>query len=450
MFRKMNGDIYEQKEINRMLKKKTYVAGLFLAAFMIIMSTAFASDTAVLTLDESINLALKNNEQIKAAVSGVEVAKWNLEKTKSMKNISVDLSHTDAKIGGEYWQVFHIYDSPSNYFINSVTASMPLYTGERIENTIKQANLGSEISELQLQNTRQEIKYQVTQSYYNILACQNFQQVREEAVRQLSKHLKNVETQYAVGTVTKADVLRSEVELANAKQGLVTAKNNTKLSIAMFNKIVGLPIQQEIDIKDALKYDQYHYKLDDCIAYALQHRPDQIISQKAVKQAEAGVKVAESGKKLNISMDASYTTYDTKIDEFNTTQWMVGVTAHLNLFDGNVINAGIKASKGLLEQSKHQASDTSAAVELSVQQAYLNMVKAESNIATNKVAVDKANEDFSLAQARYSVNLGTNLDVVDAQVALTAAKTAYVESLYDYHVSKAALDKAMGKTVELN
>ncbi len=73
------------------------------------------------------------------------------------------------------------------------------------------------------------------------------------------------------------------------------------------------------------------------------------------------------------------------------------------------------------------------------------LTKAESNIATSRVAVDKTTEDFSLAQARYSVNLGTNLDVVDAQVELTAAKTAYIQSLYDYNVSKAALDKAMGK-----
>ena len=431
-----------------MRRRRTCIAGFIFAAFLMITAPVFAADRVALTLEKSIGLALNYNEQIKAAVSGAETAKWNLEKAKGAKRISVDLSHSDARIGGEYWQVFHIDESPSNYFVNSVTASWPLYSGGRIENTIKQAELGSEMSELYLQSAKQEIKYQVTQSYYNILACQNLQQVREESVRQLSGHLKNVEAQYAVGTVTKADVLRSEVELASAEQGLVTAKNNTRLAVAVFNKLVGLPIRQEVEIKDALTYEQYHYNLDDCISYALQHRPDRLGSQKAVKQAEAGVKAAEAGKKINLSMDASYNTYDTKINEFDTTQWMVGITARLNLLDGNVTNAGVKASKGLVEQYKHQANDTAAAVELSVQQAYLNMARAESNITTNKVAVDKANEDFALAQARYSVSLGTNLDVVDAQVALTAAKTAYIESLYDYNVSKAALDKAMGKHVE--
>ena len=72
------------------------------------------------------------------------------------------------------------------------------------------------------------------------------------------------------------------------------------------------------------------------------------------------------------------------------------------------------------------------------------MKKAESNIGTNQVAVEKGAEDFKLASARYGVNLGTNLDVVDAQMALTTARTAYIDSLYDYNVSKAALENAMG------
>ncbi|MDR3590684.1 MAG: TolC family protein [Negativicutes bacterium] len=428
-------------------KKKFFIAGLLLASFIVATPPAFAAEPVVLSLDESIKLALNNNEQIKAATSGTAVAKWNLAKARGANSISVDLFNNDQKLGGEYWQVFRIYEVPTSYYVNSVTASLPLYTGGRIENTIKQAKLGSDISELQLQNTKQEIKYQTTQSYYNILACQYFQQVRQAAVQQLTQHLKNVETQYAVGAITKADVLRSEVELANSRQSLVTAKNNTQLATAIFNKIVGLPIQTETAVKDVLNYEKNDYNLADCVAYALQHSPDKIVSQKAVKQAEAGIKVAESKKNLDVSMNASYNWYDTKIDEFNVKQWVVGVTLHLNVFDGNVTIAGIKAAQGLLDQTRHLAQDTAAAVELGVQQAYLNMVKAESNIATNKLAVDKATEDFALAQARYSVNLYTNLDVVDAQVALTAAKTAYVQSLYDYNVSRAALEKAMGIAV---
>lgn len=410
---------------------------------MAVTSTASAAENS-LTLEKSIALAMQNNDQIKAAGSNAEAAKWDLAKAKGAHSLFMNFSNTSAKIGGEYWQVFHVDDDPSSYFINTFSASLPLYTGGRIEHTIEQAKLGSTISDLQLKNTRQQIRYQVTQAYYMILACQNMQQAKADAVVQLKEHLHNVQLQLAVGSVAKTDVLRSEVALADAQQSLVTAENNTKVAIASFNKIVGRPIQDATEIAADMSCAPETYQLDECVEYALQHHSNRIASQKMVDQANEGVQIAKAGKRMNVSFDTSYATYDTKVDEFDTKQWMVGVTASMNIFDGNVTSAQVNSAKAKLEQVKHQANDTETTVEFDVQQAYLNMKKAESNIDTNKVAVDKANEDFKLASARYSVNLGTNLDVVDAQVALTTAKTAYINSLYDYNVSKAALERAMG------
>ena len=426
-----------------MLKKKSMMM-VVSSMLLLFMPAAFAESSAV-TLAESLEWALQNNEQIRSAASGAEAAKWELAKARGASSFSVDYTHTAAKIGGAYWQVFMVPDDPSSYFINSFSATIPLYSGGRIEHTIAQAKTGMQISELQVQNMKQQIRYQVTQAYYMILACRNMQQAKQEAVDQLLEHLKTVEQQFAVGTVAKADILRSEVALADAQQELVTAENNTKLAIASFNKIVGRPIKDDIQIEEDMTYVPESYDLDACMKYALLHRPDRLVAQKGIEQAEDGIAIANSGKKPNLSFSASYATYDTKINAFDTKQWQVGLTASINIFDGNITAANVNVAKAKLEQAKHQENDNESSVEFDVQQAFLNMKKAESNIKTNKVAVDKAKEDFMLAGARYGVNLGTNLDVVDAQVAMTNSKTAYIESMYDYNVSKAALEKAMGK-----
>lgn len=427
----------------KMLKKKS-MAVLFASLLLLSMPSAFAEQTDV-TLAQSIDWAMQNNEQIKAADSGAQAAKWDLAKAKGENDFTLNYSHTAAKIGGAYWKVFMVPDDPSSYFINAFSASLPLYSGGRIEHAIAQAKTGAQISDLELQNMKQQIRYQVTQAYYMILACKNVQEAKDEAVKQLNEHLQTVQQQFAVGTVAKADILRSEVALANAQQELVTAENNTKIAMASFNKIVGLPIRDAVQIKEDMSYTPENYDLDECISYALANRPDRMAVQKGVDQAKDGIEIAKSGKKPNLSFDASYATYDTKINEFDTKQWQVGLTASINIFDGNITSARVNSAKAKLEQAKHQESDNESSVEFEVQQAFLNMKKAESNIKTNKVAVDKAKEDFMLAGARYGVNLGTNLDVVDAQVALTTARTSYIESLYDYNVSKAALEKAMGK-----
>ncbi|WP_019554979.1 TolC family protein [Propionispira raffinosivorans] len=428
-----------------MLKKKITTICLF-GLFMGCSIHGFAAEHEnTLNLNECIDKALKQNQQINMAAHGLEAAKWQLAEMKGAREFSLNFSHTSSKIGGEYWSVYHIENVPSSYFTNSFSASMPIYTGGRIEGGIDQAKLGVEISDLGLQNTRQQIKYQVTQSYYMILACQNYEDAKAEAVKQLQEHLKNVNEQFAVGVVARADILRSEVALANAQQEFVTAKNNTKIAKSSFNKLLGNPVQNDVSITNDMQYIQCDYVLDDCIAYAFEHRPDYCAAQKEILQAKDEMKIVAAGDKPNVALIGTYGTYDTKFNEFDTKEWQAGINISLNIFDGNVTKAKTKEASAKLAQAEAGVKDETASVEFEVQQAYLNMRKAESNITTNKAAVAKAQEDFVLAGARYSVNLGTNLDVVDAQVALTNAKNLYIGSLYDYNVSKAALERAMGK-----
>ena len=82
--------------------------------------------------------------------------------------------------------------------------------------------------------------------------------------------------------------------------------------------------------------------------------------------------------------------------------------------------------------------------------AYLNLTSAEKSIETAKVAVEKAQEDYKIAQVRYSAGVGTNLDVMDAEEKLTAAQSKYYNTLYQYNNSKADLDRAMGLMVDLD
>ena len=428
-----------------MLKKKIMAALTVCLLSAALPTVLAAEDSGALTLEKSIQLAMDQNEQIHAMQSSSEAAKWSLEQAKGAREPSLTYSHTAAKIGGKYWQTFHITDDPSSYFINTFAASYPVYTGGKIEGGIAAARIGAEISDLQLVNVKQQIRYAATQAYYNILACQNFEQARAQAVDQLAGHLDNVNQELQVGLVARADVLRSEVALANAQQALVTARNNTAVAKASFNKLLGRSVQEPVSIADALTYEPTSYELSECVDYALSHRADYDAAQKSIDAAKENVKIAAAGSKPSVALTGSYTTYDTKFNEFGTKQWMAGVNVSMNIFDGDITSNKVKEAKAREAQAEHSAKDEASTVEFEVQQAYLDMKKSESNIDTNKTAVSKAEEDFRLAGARYNANLGTNLDVVDAEVALTNARTNYIQSLYDYNVSKAALEKAMGR-----
>lgn len=187
--------------------------------------------------------------------------------------------------------------------------------------------------------------------------------------------------------------------------------------------------------------------MEESIAYAKEHRPDGLQATKSIDAAKAGVKVAESGKLPQLSFQG---TSGWSNDEFPGTHystWQVAVVADMNLFDGNVTKAKVRQAEASLTKSVEQANQKQDVIQLEVRQAYLNMLEAEKRITTSKVTVDKGQEDFKIAQVRYSAGVGTNLDVIDSQLALTQAKTNYIQAMYDYNTSRAKLDKAMGIAV---
>ena len=322
-----------------------------------------------------------------------------------------------------------------------------MYTGGRVEAAIKQAQINFKVNDLGVDKSKQQVQLDATTGYFTILQTINSLKVSQESVDQMLAHLKNVQAQYSVGTVAKSDVLRSEVELANNQQSLIKAQNNYDLAVSRLNNIIGLPLDTEVKLKDELKHNRYELSLDDAIQYAMIHRPEAIQAHYAIDAAKQGVKAAESGKLPTVDASATTGWSDTKFPGVENNSNSIGISASWNVFDSGVTHARIKQADSAVVKAAIQAQQTKDTVQLEVRQAYLNMNEADKRISATYVAVEKAEEDFKIGGVRYGAGVGTNLDVIDTQVALTQAKNNYIQAMYDYNTSKANLDKAMGMTV---
>ena len=414
-----------------------------------------------LTLLESVRMAMNNNRTIKEADTDVDSAEWARHEARRAAGPQLTWEGSARKIKGkagdyidQQRQMGNInYDGTKSY-TNSFSVAIPLYTGGKIENSIAASEYGIDVADLTLEATKQNIRYQTTAAYYNILQNRNLIQVRQEAVDTLAAHLKNVNAQYTVGTVAKSDLLRSQVELANAQQNLINAQNNYDISVATFNNIVGLPINTIVNASDELTYTKYELSLPACTEYALYHRPDGLAADRGVKAAEAQMNAAKSGWQpsltaqvsRNLGGDGPFKT-NGSVDNNSTTY---GVVATWNIFDNGITEAQVAQKKAALKKAQQEALAMDDKIQLDVQTALLNLQAAEKNIQTTKVAVDKAQEDYKIAQVRYSAGVGTNLDVMDAEQALITAQTTYITALYNYNTSKASLDMAMGIKVDLD
>ncbi len=444
--------------MKRITKKK--LTSLVLAGLLTISvsGAAGAAEKLPINLEDSVQMALANNRTIKQSVADRDSAFWSLRSARRSTGPALGWEGYVNRIGGGSYDSYRqAYDAGQgstpyrNAFGNAVTLTYPLYSGGRLEHSIEAAEYGLNAADLTLENTLQSVRQQATGYYYLMLQYRNMIEVRSESVKTLKEHLENVGAQYRVGIVAKSDVLRSEVELANARQALVTAENNYDIAVATLNNYIGLPADTILMPQEQLTYTKYDLSLDGCTAYALTNRPDGAAADYAVKQAELSKEIAKAGYRPQVNAQALLN----KVGEHafgkdHTDTWQAGLTAQWNIFDNGVTNAQVHSSETALYKAQEQAAATKEGIELDVRNAYLNLLAAEKNIGTTQIAVSRAEEDYKIASVRYSAGVDTNLAVMDAESSLTTARMNYYQALYEYNTSKAALDKAMGVPVGID
>lgn len=433
-------------------KKAKNVLALTAALTVLCSQSVFAA-TLELDLDETIQRALLTNPNVKIAEYGRKAAKADYSAAKSARGISISINHQSGRNGyadnispilNSAGQTIGYNKGIGNNHSNSITASLPIFTGGELQGQIGQAKANYRSMLSAEEQAYIEMKETATNGYFTMLDAGNMKTLCQESVDRLQAHLDNVIAQYNVGIVARADVLRSEVELANAKQDLISAENGYDVAEATLNNIIGTPLSTTLVLKDTLQYVPYDNDMAYCLAYSEEHRPELKQAEYGVDAAEAALVVARSGHMPKVYASASNSWASENWPGDDDERWEVGVTASMNIFDSGVTWSKIHAAQENLAKAKETQRQVKDAVELEVRTDYLGMREAEKRISTTQVAVAQAEEDYHIAVVRYQAGVGTNIDVMDAQVALTEAKTNYVKALYDYNTSKAALNTSMG------
>lgn len=451
--------------MNRYKLSKRFLA-LSAAMALLFSQAAFAEEAAPqvveLNLQQAMEKAFNTNPAIKISGYEKDSARANLNAARQSRGITITGQHSttrggydddrtsttiagfDQSTGTVEYRTVNIGKGISNNHSNTISASIPIYTGGKLSGTIDQAKANYKYYLVGEQKAYNDMRETVTNSYYGMLQADNVQNLSRESVNRLEEHLKNVKAQYDVGVVAEVDVLRSEVELADAQQTLIQAENAYHIAEATLNKIVGLPMDTTLKLQDSMQYTPYDNDMKYCLDYAAEHRPDLEQARQNVEAAKGALKVARSGYMPQVSASASQNWNDTNWPGDENGNWSVGVGVSMNIFDTGVTLSKIHGAEADLAKAEESYRDAVDSIMLEVRSTYLNLREAEKRIKTTEVAVAKAEEDYHIAQVRYMAGVGTNTDVLDAQVALTDAQNNYVQSLYDYNTSKTSLETAIG------
>jgi len=302
----------------------------------------------------------------------------------------------------------------------------------------------------ELQKVRQEVLLELRETYLGAVLARTLAAAQREAVAQAESSLAQVQRRHAVGQVSGFDLLRAQVQLANTRPQLVGAESGQRLADARLALVLGMDGDETpvpVDTLAEFVSRWQDWSLDDLVRLALDRRPDLAVSAAAQQAAAHGVRLARSA-------------YYPTLVLFGTTLWqgqsehglperrprstMAGLQLSWSLWDSWGTPAATRQAQVGLRQAEVAAGLTRQAARLEVQAAYEALHAAAANRASQQETVAQALEALRLARVMYDEGSATQLDVLNAQLALTASRTQYASQLHDYHVAHARLEKALG------
>jgi outer membrane protein TolC len=400
-----------------------------------------------LTLDQCIAIALEYHPSLQSACREVAgaTAGVNASKAATLPQLAVAGAYTQNNgqpVGG-------FLSSPPEGFAVAVSAKQLIYDSGRTPAAIRDAKYTLAASAADYSDVEQTVVLGVRQSYYGVLAAEQFVVTQTQA-RDLSElHLKEARARHDEGIAPKADVTKADVEVSNAELGLIHAQNGVSLAHAALNNALGLPPTTSLKLAGQRQTPQGQPGLEDSLAMAYSNRPELKRVEAQIQSAQEKVKVAGAATKPAVYLAGGdvWPRTISGIGPANGSNWTVGITASQSIWDGGGTKARVQQAREAVGKLQADLANEKQQVGLEVQQAYLNVMEADQRVIAAAKLVEQADENYRIAQGRYGEGVGPMIDVVDAETQLTAARTSHVQAQLDALVGRAKLDRATGQAV---
>lgn len=430
-------------------------------SLLIVLGCVVTLSAQTLTLEKCVEQALEKNPGLIQAKLSKEIAERDVVNARSsfLPSVRSSIAYNHSVIGPS--SAFRIdpqtgilvplqSDEVVSWNSNAnVNINQSLFNGADIYSykyslSMKNSAMHS------LEDSRQSIIYQVKERYYNLLKAEKLLEVAEENIKLSDESLKRAEVLFEVGKAPKSDVLQARYEYENYKLSEIEAKNSLSIAKASLNHILGRDIDQNIQIVDNLDVIEVEVEYDDAMKNATSGHPLIAKCNFDVAAAKDQVGMATSAYLPTI---AGYYGYSWRHKDFNEIgnafdtdySWYMGAQLSIPIFQGFSRCANLSKAKLYHKSQQEFLIQTIRDIEFEVQNAFFEVQQAKKKIVVTQNAEDVASENLRLNQEKYNLGAGTMLDLVNAQVSYTEARSNQIQALYDYKYAIARLQKAMGQ-----
>ena len=409
-----------------------------------------------ITLAQALELARRNNRDLQVAILQLERSRSAVREQQAALFPSLDISTdiTRQQSASSQLQLEQRArqtglpqpaDEANTAFSGQAQLTYNVYTSGRRQAAIRQAEEQERSDELAVETRSEEIRLNVSTDYYNLQQADESVRIAQSAVQNSQASLRDAEALERAGVGTRFDVLRSQVNLANAQQDLTNAISQQQ--IARRQLATRLSLTQSVNISAAEPVQLaglWNQTLEQSIVRAFQNRPElqQQLAQRNISEQQRRQALSELGPQ--VSLVASYSLLDQFDDSVSVTDgYSVGVRASLNLFDGGASRARAAQARSNIAIAETQFAEQRNQIRFQVEQAFSTQQSNLNNVQTANTALEQAREALRLARLRFQAGVGTQTDVINSENDLTRAEGNRVQAILDYNRALAQLQRAV-------
>lgn len=410
-----------------------------------------------LSEDQAVALALANHPGLRMALEEKEKARGDLMTAWSSVLPSASVSLTYHRMGEVATFTVSMPPAPpvevemgvrDNYKAE-LGVTQPLFLGGLGVRSIQLAGLGRDYAELAVDDAARQIAYGVRTTYLHVLFAREALAVLEKGLANAQAHLADVRQRLEQKVGTRFDVMRAEVKVANARAELLRGRNNVELARSALVRLLGLPADTRLRLTGALSF--VPRPVDEAVSR-------QTAFRERLDLRQAGLRVEMQDKQVDLAVaeilpkafaywnwgwdkPSSSSVGGTEGDNY----WNAGMAIEVPVFDGFAGLGKIRKAYAALRQARWAHEDLRQQAALEVKQAVTSLRNALSLLDSQRENVRQAEESLRLVKVGFAAGTNTQLDVLDVQTALTAARLNRLKAVFDCRSAALALLRAEGR-----
>jgi outer membrane protein len=419
-----------------------------------------------LTLEEAISIALQRNTSLIKSKNNLSATEAQLKSAYGdlLPNLgasgSWDWSRIDDDGGTQVDFLGNLIETPastteSRSYSVGIGGGFTLFDGMANWANISQKSDNLDAAEFSINKLKQDIVYQTTEYFYNVITAGELLKVRDENVKYNQKLLETIEEKNRLGSVPIADVYAQQVQLGNAELQMIQAENTYENAKSTLLNYLALDVLEDYEfVRDVpsgseINTDSYlaeFEELEVLVNEALANRFDYKSQQLALESAKSGITIARGGIFPQLTGSYSYGSGATSLDNlFNRRTTRVGLTLRIPIFSNFNVDAGIQSAEVQALNAQEDLAALERQIKIEIKQGYLDLLAAKKNLDVTNKNVVSARENRRVNTERYNLGAGNIVELLQADRDYVQAVSNNIESLFGFFTARDNLLNAIGK-----